>query len=130
MARECRGPTPAASYRLDASVDLDKSTVTVTERVTFRNVVGAPLDTLVFHVIANSLRAFSLTSVAVDGQPGEPAKDIVTAVAAREASRATDRQDDLPTCLVQILGKLDARLPGPDHQHRSGRKRRLAAICR
>lgn len=62
-------PAPAASYRLDAAVDLAGATVTVTQQVTFRNVVGVPLDTLIFHVVANALGAFSLTSVAVDGQP-------------------------------------------------------------
>ena len=53
------GPVPAASYRLEASVDLDKATVGVTERVALRNVVGVPLDTLVFHVVANTIGAVS-----------------------------------------------------------------------
>lgn len=68
-------PAPAASYRLEATVDLDKDAVTVTERVAFRNVVGIQLDTLAFHVIANTFGAFTLTSVVVDGQPAQVSLD-------------------------------------------------------
>jgi aminopeptidase N len=62
---------PAASYRLDASVDLAKDTVTVSETVQYRNVVGVPLDTLVFRVVASALGLMDLTTVTIDGQPVE-----------------------------------------------------------
>src|SRR6266511_3203639 len=65
---QAASPAPAASYQLDASVDLDKDTVTVGERVAFRNVVGVPLETLVFHVVANTIGSMSLTSATIDGQ--------------------------------------------------------------
>jgi hypothetical protein len=68
-AARAAGPPPAASYRLDAVVDLDAATVGVAESVQFRNVVGVPLDALVFRVVANALGAFELTTAAVDGQP-------------------------------------------------------------
>jgi hypothetical protein len=65
------GPAPAASYRLDAAVDLERSRVTVSERVQVRNVVGVALDTLVFRVVPNALGAFELTALTVDGQAVE-----------------------------------------------------------
>jgi aminopeptidase N len=68
-------PAPAASYRLDASVDLDQATVTVAESVTYRNVLGVPLDTLVFRVVPNTQGAFSLAWAAEDGQPVNSALD-------------------------------------------------------
>ena len=54
---EAAAPAPAASYRLDAAIDLDRATVAVSEGVQFRNVVGVPLDTLVFRVVPNALGA-------------------------------------------------------------------------
>lgn len=62
---------PAASYRLDATVDLDKDTVTVSEVVQYRNVLGVPLDSLVFRVVPNSMGVVDLGPIAVDGQPVE-----------------------------------------------------------
>jgi aminopeptidase N len=62
---------PAASYRLDAAVDLNRATVAVSESVQFRNVVGVALETLVFRVVPNALGTFELTSLSVDGQPVE-----------------------------------------------------------
>lgn len=62
------GPAPAASYTLDAAIDLASARATVSERVQVRNVVGVPLETLVFHVVANSIGAFELSSLAVEGQ--------------------------------------------------------------
>ena len=64
-------PAPAASYRLDVSIDLDRAMVTTSETVQFRNVVGVALETLVFRVVTNTLGAFQLTSLTVDGQPVE-----------------------------------------------------------
>lgn len=64
-------PAPAASYQLDAAVDLERSTVAVTERVQFRNVVGIGLETIVFRVVANTLGGFDLTQLTVDGQAAE-----------------------------------------------------------
>jgi aminopeptidase N len=69
------GPAPAASYRLDVTVDLTKASVTAIERVTFRNVVGVPLDTVVFQVAANTMGAFTLSSVTIDGQSVNVALD-------------------------------------------------------
>lgn len=64
-------PAPAASYRIDAAVDLERSTVAVSEHVRFRNVVGVALDTLVFRVVPNTLAAFELTELKADGQAVE-----------------------------------------------------------
>ena len=47
-------PAPATSYRLDAAVDLERASVAVSEVVQIRNVVGVPLDTLVFRVVPNT----------------------------------------------------------------------------
>lgn len=63
---------PAASYRLDALIDLDRATVAVVQAVQVRNVVGRPLDLLVFRVVANALGAQTLTAVTVDGLPVAP----------------------------------------------------------
>jgi aminopeptidase N len=62
---------PAASYRLDATVDLDKATVAASETVQYRNVLGVPLDSLVFRVVPNATGVIDLGSIAVDGQPVE-----------------------------------------------------------
>ncbi len=70
---QATAPPPAASYRLDAAVDLARATVVVSQAVTVRNVVGVPLDTLVFRAVANSLGAQTLGAVTVDGQPVAPA---------------------------------------------------------
>src|SRR5690349_7594492 len=59
---------PAASYRLDASVDLAAGTVDATEVVRLRNVVGVPLSSIVFRVVPNVVGSFSLGRAAVDGQ--------------------------------------------------------------
>jgi aminopeptidase N len=64
-------PAPAASYRLDAAVDLERGTVSVGESVQFRNVVGVALDTVVFRVVPNSVGAFELDAVSIDGQAVE-----------------------------------------------------------
>lgn len=63
------GTVPAASYKLEATVNLEAATVTVTESVQVRNQVGVPLDSLVFRIAANTLGAFKLSSATVDGQP-------------------------------------------------------------
>ena len=41
------------------------------ESVQFRNLVGVALDTLVFRVVPNALRAFELTELTVDGLSAE-----------------------------------------------------------
>jgi hypothetical protein len=64
-------PAPAASYRLDVSLDLERARVTTSETVQFRNVVGVALETLVFRVVPNTLGTFQLTSLTVDGLPVE-----------------------------------------------------------
>jgi aminopeptidase N len=64
-------PAPAASYRLDATVDLDRASVAVSESVRFRNVVGVPLESLVFRVVPNVDGAFELATLTVDGRPAE-----------------------------------------------------------
>ena len=64
-------PAPAASYRLDAAIDLDRSSLAVSQTVQVRNVDGLPLTTLVFRVVPNALGTFDLTTLAVDGQPAE-----------------------------------------------------------
>ena len=69
------GQAPTVSYKLDATVDLAKGTLTVSESVTFRNVVGVPVTTLVLRVVANTLAGFDLASVTVDGQPVPSAID-------------------------------------------------------
>ncbi len=59
---------PAASYRLDAAVDVAAGTVDTTEVVRLRNVVGTPLSSIVFRVVPNVVGSFTLRRAAVDGQ--------------------------------------------------------------
>jgi hypothetical protein len=68
-------PPPAASYRLDASVDLAAGAATVTQSVRFRNTLGIALTSLVFRVPANVDGSFLLHSATVDGQPVGPLLD-------------------------------------------------------
>ena len=68
-------PAPAASYLLDTAVDIAAGTATVSQSVKFRNVVGVPLDTLVFRVPANVDGSFGLQAVTVDGQSVVPQVD-------------------------------------------------------
>jgi hypothetical protein len=60
--------SPAASYRLDATVDLDAGRVDTSEVVRYRNVVGVPLQSIVFRVVPNVVGTFSLRTATVDGQ--------------------------------------------------------------
>ena len=62
-------PAPAASYRLDAAIDVAAGTASVSQKVQFRNVIGVPLDRLVFRIPANADGSFSLSSSTVDSQP-------------------------------------------------------------
>jgi hypothetical protein len=62
---------PAASYVIVAAVDLDKDTVTVSETVQYRNVLGVPLDSLVFRVVPSSPTVIDIGRIVVDGQPTE-----------------------------------------------------------
>src|SRR3954454_15195710 len=66
---------PAVSYRLDANVDFDAGHVDTSETVTYRNVVGVPLASLVFRVVPNVVGSFELRQASVDGQPVSPAID-------------------------------------------------------
>ncbi|MFN8637081.1 MAG: M1 family metallopeptidase [Chloroflexota bacterium] len=72
---QAAAPTPAATYHLDAAVDLASATVTVAETVQLRNVVGVPLGSLVFRAVPNTLGLFALASAAVDGQAVSPKLD-------------------------------------------------------
>ena len=56
------------SYRIDASLDVDGGRLAGRQIVRFRNAVGRPLDSVVFHVMPAALGAFSLESSAVDGR--------------------------------------------------------------
>ena len=59
---------PASSYRLDATADLEVGRVDVGEVVRYRNVVGVPLQSLVFRVVPNVVGTFALARATVDGQ--------------------------------------------------------------
>jgi aminopeptidase N len=74
-AAHAASQAPAASYRLDATVDLDTDTVTVSETVQYRNVLGVPLDSLVFRVVPNTTQVIDLGPITVDGQPAEKRLD-------------------------------------------------------
>jgi len=58
----------AARYRLDATADLEAGRVDVDEVVHYRNVVGVPLQSLVFRVVPNVVGTFALSRATVDGQ--------------------------------------------------------------
>ena len=95
-------PAPAASYRLDAAVDLEHGTLTVSESVQFRNVVGAALDTLVFRVVPNTLPGFELSMVTVDGQPADRRLDgsVLEVVLPRQLPPGQSTQVQLQFALV------------------------------
>ena len=61
--------------------------------------------------------------VAPTRETGEPAEDVAAPVPPREAPGRPDGQDDRPPCREQLLGDLDAGLPGSDDEHRAGRER-------
>src|SRR4051794_35202554 len=58
---------PAASYPLDAKGDVDAGRVDVDEVLSYRNVVGVPLQSLVFRVVPNIVGTFGLARTTVDG---------------------------------------------------------------
>ena len=62
-------PAPVASYRLDASVNLSDGRAVVSQAVQFRNVVGVPLESLVFRIPASVDGSFALTTASVEGAP-------------------------------------------------------------
>lgn len=74
-AQAADGRSPAAWYRLDAVIDLSAGAARVTQSLQFRNVVGAPLTSLVFRIPAQVDGSFSLGAVTVDGQPVAPLTD-------------------------------------------------------
>ncbi|MGE3271720.1 MAG: M1 family aminopeptidase [Chloroflexota bacterium] len=69
------GPAPAASYRLDISVSLSAGTAEVVQSVRVRNVVGVPLESLVFRIPANVDGLFALAAASVNGGPVQASLD-------------------------------------------------------
>src|SRR4051812_29133633 len=62
-------PQPrTAAYKLDANVDLGAGLVDTNEVVRYRNVVGVPLQSIVFRVVPNVVGSFALRRATVDGK--------------------------------------------------------------
>lgn len=66
---------PPASYRLDATVDLAAGRVETNQSVSYRNLTGVPLPSLVFRVVPNVVGTFDLRRATVDGQDVVPRLD-------------------------------------------------------
>src|SRR5262250_3933944 len=63
--------------------------------------------------------------------PCEPVVDILSAIASRYAAGAADREIDLPSALVQLLGDLRTGLSGADDEHCTTRQgRRIPVLAR
>ncbi|MBI2953650.1 MAG: M1 family metallopeptidase [Chloroflexi bacterium] len=68
-------PPSTTQYKITVDLDYDAGTVAALETVSYRNVTGVALSSIVFNVTPAYYRAFTLRGATVDGQTVQPMLD-------------------------------------------------------